>query len=247
MFKNFSKFKKRLFKNLKRKISSLQPPTLEQRINTNQKIRRFFMLLGFGSIGLVIYSHTINSRLELIYKDTKENSEIINFLRDLKNPKYPITAYLPFRFMQVIYGNRFDNREFVEYIREIVYDQNGENFALDWGSVHALHEEKVSEKTPIVILLPGLTGGSESQYMKAQMNQLRKDGFRPVVFNPKGTGIPQKSLNFFDFTKVTDDVDHVVDHIRNKFQGAHVYLIGFSLGASYGMQYLSQDRAKEKI
>jgi predicted alpha/beta-fold hydrolase len=45
----------------------------------------------------------------------------------------------------------------VEYDREIIIDNYGENIALDW--VQETPEEKAKSK-PIVFLLPGLTGHS---------------------------------------------------------------------------------------
>ena len=58
--------------------------------------------------------------------------------------------------MELIFGT-VDKRYNLEYEREIIYDNVGENIALDW--VKESPEEKLKKK-PIVFLLPGLTGHS---------------------------------------------------------------------------------------
>lgn len=69
-----------------------------------------------------------------------------------------------------------------------------------------------------------------------------------MVFNPRGVGVPQITDNIFDYSKVLDDFNIVMDHIKEKYPSCDKYLIGFSLGASYGMQYLShfKDRSPFK-
>lgn len=38
-----------------------------------------------------------------------------------------------------------------------------------------------------------------------------------------------------------------VDHIRNKYPMCKIYLVGFSMGASLGMKFLSTEKGKQSI
>ena len=73
------------------------------------------------------------------------------------------------------------------------------------------------------------------------------DGFRVLVFNPRGVGIPQKTDNLFDYSKILDDMNYVMDYVYTKYPNSNHYLIGFSLGASYGMQYLCHYKQRSKV
>jgi len=59
--------------------------------------------------------------------------------------------------------------------------------ALDWL------EDGCPESAPIVIILPGLTGESQAEYIKCLVNSASRIKLRVVVFNNRGLGgIPLK-------------------------------------------------------
>ena len=85
-----------------------------------------------------------------------------------------------------------------------------------------------------------------SKLTRAQVNGLANEGFRTVVFNPRGVGIPQVSTNIFDLAKTVEDFDVFIEHIKAKYPDSNKYLIGFSLGGSQAFKYLaSYENAKE--
>lgn len=59
---------------------------------------------------------------------------------------------------------------------------DGGEVALDWA------EKDCSVTSPIVIILPGLTGGSQAEYVKCLVSAARKVGIRCVIFNNRGLG-----------------------------------------------------------
>lgn len=67
--------------------------------------------------------------------------------------------------MGVVYAN-FKRPDHVDYNREIIHDETGENYALDWVDVHSYYDNKKTEELPIAMLIPGLTGSSNSAYIK---------------------------------------------------------------------------------
>ena len=85
------------------------------------------------------------------------------------------------------------------------------------------------------------------KFKRPKAKSLSENGFRVAVFNPRGFRIPQISSNLIDFSKVHNDFDFVVKHIEKKYPENSKYMVGFSLGASYGMQYLSRYKEKSSI
>lgn len=59
---------------------------------------------------------------------------------------------------------------------------DGGEVALDWA------ERDCSVTSPIVIILPGLTGGSQAEYIKCLVSAAKKCGIRCMIFNNRGLG-----------------------------------------------------------
>jgi predicted alpha/beta-fold hydrolase len=159
-------------------------------------------------------------------------------------PYYRTSFMLPFRFTEIIYGALFDTKHYFRYDREVIESYDGEKIALDWGSLHAKFEKSENDldKVPVVMLLPGLSGSSESPYIKASMNSLRPGGFRPVVFNSRGSGIVQESSNIFDYRYTERDLEVAVEHVKRKYPKANIYFMGFSYGSSYGTNVMARNQ-----
>lgn len=99
--------------------------------------RKFILSITASSlIAYISFNHLISTEIDLIYCQTPENELIINQIGKSLTGKYKQTPYLPFRFMEIIYGNLFDKREYCNYDREIFYTTDGENIAL--GKINRL-------------------------------------------------------------------------------------------------------------
>jgi predicted alpha/beta-fold hydrolase len=61
--------------------------------------------------------------------------------------------------------------------------KDGGELALDW-----LEPKDSSKKVPLVLVLPGLTGNSQAEYIKSLMRAAQSEGFRCVVLNNRGLG-----------------------------------------------------------
>ena len=203
----------------------------------------FLSTLGLGSFSFMYFSF-IGNKLELIGKNSPHNIETIQYIYQFRMPYYRTSFMLPIRCLEIIYGSLFDNKHFFRYDREIIHSYDGENLALDWGSLHAKFEDKNQDlsKVPIVVLLPGLSGSSNASYIKATMNKLRSGGFRPVVFNSRGSGVPQISDNIFDYRYTEKDLQVALDHVHQKYPKANIYFMGFSYGSSYGTNVFSENQ-----
>lgn len=67
--------------------------------------------------------------------------------------------------------------------RDILTLKDGGDVALDW-----LRLEGATDETPVVVILPGLTGSSETDYIKGIVLQCRERRIRAVVFMNRGIG-----------------------------------------------------------
>jgi abhydrolase domain-containing protein 1/3 len=70
----------------------------------------------------------------------------------------------------------------INFFREILTLADGGEVALDWA------EHNCSSTSPIVIILPGLTGASQAEYVKCLLYAAKNVGIKCVIFNNRGLG-----------------------------------------------------------
>lgn len=88
------------------------------------------------------------------------------------------------------------------YRREMLTFKDGGEAALDWS------EQNCDENSPVILILPGLTGASQSEYIKCLVTAANGFGARVVVFNYRGLGGVALKVK-------------IVYHFRMKIKQAH--------------------------
>lgn len=68
------------------------------------------------------------------------------------------------------------------YRRELLTLEDGGEIALDWS------EHNCEDNSPVILILPGLTGASQSEYIKCLVTAANNIGARVCVFNNRGLG-----------------------------------------------------------
>lgn len=91
----------------------------------------------------------------------------------------------------------------------------------------------------IAVLVHGLEGNSQRPYMRGMAKLLLSSGFDVILMNHRGcSGKANKSFKTYH-SGYTEDLAHLVDWINQHFKPQHIVLIGFSLGGSIVLHYLS--------
>lgn len=79
-------------------------------------------------------------------------------------------------------------------------------WALDNAQSTALQLQDLSHDAPVLILLPGLTGGSHDSYVRHMVGAASKNGMRAVVFNSRGTSDGAVTSPQFYSASYTEDM-----------------------------------------
>ncbi|KAE8677272.1 Esterase/lipase/thioesterase family protein isoform 2 [Hibiscus syriacus] len=95
--------------------------------------------------------------------------------------------------------------------------------------------------SPILILLPGLTGGCQDSYVKHMLVKAKSKGWRVVVFNSRGCANSPVTTPQLQTASFTADTCHVVDHVPSMSPEASVYGVGWSLGRNILVNYLGRE------
>jgi len=92
----------------------------------------------------------------------------------------------------------------------------------------------------LVLLIHGLEGSSESQYMTSNTNHLNQKGLDTVCFNLRGcSGEDNLQLATYHSGK-TEDVSFVIEHLIENYSYKNIIIVGFSLGGNLALKYIGE-------
>lgn len=124
----------------------------------------------------------------------------------------------------------------VDYRREVLTLQDGGEVALDWK------EENAAPDSPVIIILPGLTGSSQTEYVKGLTFSASKMGVRVVVFNNRGLGGMKLKTSRTYCAANFEDVSEVIRHVKKSHPHVPLGAIGISMGGLILGNYLSNQQ-----
>ena len=112
--------------------------------------------------------------------------------------------------------------------------------SITWTPLKPQHLQ-YPEFSPILIIVPGLTGDIEAKYCRRMMLAAYENGWQAVIFNPRGRGgIKFKSAQAYS-VGYTEDLRQAIQHIHNKYPKRMLFGVGYSLGANYLAILMGED------
>ncbi|QCD88899.1 Alpha/Beta hydrolase fold [Vigna unguiculata] len=159
-------------------------------------------------------------------------------LPHLARPYRPFPLLAANRHLETIFAAFFRSVPDVRLRRECLRTQDGGAVALDWA---AGDDRRLPPDSPVLILLPGLTGGSEDSYVRHMLIRARSNGWRVVVFNSRGCGDSPVTTPQFYSASFLGDMREVVSHVTGRYPNANLYGVGWSLGANILVRYVGQE------
>lgn len=121
----------------------------------------------------------------------------------------------------------------VDYRRELLTLKDGGEVALDWM------ENNCKPDAPIILILPGLTGESQAEYIKCLVIAANQIGLRTVVFNNRGLGgVTLKTPRLYCASNC-EDLSEVVNHVKRTNPNVKLGATGISMGGLILGNYLA--------
>ena len=141
---------------------------------------------------------------------------------------------------QTILANSLRPTDGVRFHRLRLDTQDGDFVDLDFASVSGV---TLPRGAPLVLLLHGLEGSARRGYACEVYRQLAQRGIRAVGLNFRScSGEMNRTQRLYHAGK-TDDVDLVVEWLRDRQPGVRLGAVGFSLGANTLLKYLGEKGA----
>lgn len=122
-------------------------------------------------------------------------------------------------------------KDSVNYLRKRITTWDDDFFDLDFSLV--------GSKT-LVLLVHGLEGSSESNYMTSTTKHLNSNGIDTVCFNLRSCSGEDNLLLTTYHSGKTEDLDFVVNHLLKTYDYDNIIIVGFSLGGNLTLKYLGE-------
>jgi predicted alpha/beta-fold hydrolase len=160
------------------------------------------------------------------------------------NPRYPLSPFKPAWWcrqahLQTLWPYLFRRRPRVALRRERLELPDGDFLDLDW-SIN-------DSQGPIVLVLHGLEGSSESKYALGTLNAAAARGWRAAVLNFRGcSGEPNRLARSYHSGE-TGDIAYVVELLKKREPHTALAVVGYSLGGNALLKWLGEARERAPI
>ena len=137
--------------------------------------------------------------------------------------------------MQTLWPYLFRRMPRVELRRERLELPDGDFLDLDWTK---------NSRGPIVIVLHGLEGSSDSKYARGLLKAVHDHGWRGVVMHFRGCGGEPNRLPRSYHSGETTDLAYVVKLLQSREPETPLFVVGFSLGGNVLLKWLGKPQPR---
>lgn len=151
--------------------------------------------------------------------------------------------WLKNRHLQTIFPVFFRRKVKISLLREKFILSDGDFLFLDWTS-------NKFEDRPILIFLHGLSGSSNSPYIRGMMRASMKHGFRSVCMNFRSVidDEHKTSLKKGYHAGETQDLTEVLTNLLTKISiNTPIFIVGYSLGGNVLLKWLAENSSQSRI
>ena len=144
--------------------------------------------------------------------------------------------YLKNPHIQTIWAARIRHVPSFPYKEEFLHYLTMFFLMLYWRDV----EKEQQSKTPLVLLIHGVSGSAQSVYVRGMIKGLFEDGMGCVGISLRSAGnIHNKTAKAYHAGE-TEDLRAIVIALKRRFPNRPLIGVGFSLGGSILLNYLSK-------
>lgn len=128
--------------------------------------------------------------------------------------------------------------------RERLNLPDGDFLDLDWLDATGT---EVTDGTPVVMILHGLTGSIRSKYLRGLMQRLHTRGWRAVLMHFRGASEEPNRLARGYHSGETEDFDFALRLLKTRYPTATFAAVGFSVGGNVLLKWLGEQGARAPV
>lgn len=126
--------------------------------------------------------------------------------------------------------------------REVMTLTDGDFIDLDWHKPQGWNEEN-----PVVLIVHGLSGSSESHYVLGLQQSLSMHGWASAAINCRGASGRQNNLPRAYHAGSSDDLMQALELIRQRYPHAPRAIVGYSLGGNMTIKLLGENPGSDLV
>ncbi|NIF17509.1 hydrolase [Pantoea sp. Cy-639] len=142
--------------------------------------------------------------------------------------------------LQTLWGPLWRKLPALQRNRERLWLTDGDFLDLDWHGPHR-------PDAPLVLVLHGLTGSSNSPYVKGLQQALQARGWASVALNWRGCSGEPNLLARSYHSGASEDLAETIHHLRAQRPLAPLYAVGYSLGGNVLLKYLGESGESSQL
>ncbi|MGN8259879.1 hydrolase [Pseudomonas sp. SMSB3] len=142
--------------------------------------------------------------------------------------------------LQTLWGPLWRKLPALPRKRERLWLADGDFLDLDWHGPQRID-------APLVLVLHGLTGSSDSPYVKGLQQALQAVDWASVAVNWRGCSGEPNLLPRSYHSGSSEDLAEVIAHVRARRPLAALYAVGYSLGGNILLKYLGESAAASEL
>ena len=142
--------------------------------------------------------------------------------------------------LQTLWGPLWRKLPDLSRNRERLWLADGDFLDLDWHGPH-------QPDAPLVLVLHGLTGSSNSPYVKGLQQALQARGWASVAVNWRGCSGEPNLLARSYHSGASEDLAETIRHLRAQRPLAPLYAVGYSLGGNVLLKYLGESGSASQL
>ena len=206
----------------------------------------FFALSVLGSLSVRRY-YQKTCQLKILSQNSDQNENMIGKCKAL-------SLYRPVPFYLLDYNGHVHTiatslirqlfSQKLPINRELFKLRDGGTVGLDWVSNN---NQISSSRKPLVVLVHGLCGDSESAYITFAAYALQKRGYDVVSFVSRGCGgLALTTMEGFTAARYSD-LQEALEYMKKQDSCRPIFCVGYSLGAGILLNYLGASGQKSVL
>ena len=161
-------------------------------------------------------------------------------------PSFQAPLWLPGGHLQTLWRRFASRLTAFERQRQRLELPDGDFIDLDW--LHCNPATSSPETKPLIFLLHGLAGSSDSPYILSMQTLLQQNGYDSVAMNLRGCSGSYNRLAVAYHSGCSHDVETVLTQVLSTLEpGRKLVVIGYSLGANVLVKWLTETSHRQQV
>jgi len=180
---------------------------------------------------------SVNKKSKLIFAKTENNLALLKKCPTILKKVFLPTIYLQHSLLQSMFASLLPPKgTSFKYSIEEVTMEGGGHTNIAWVHYNGKHSE-ASQNELLVLLLPGITGSAEENYIKDLALALCRSNYRCAVYHTRmnSSKLVLPNEGYVDIVK---DFKTTIDYIKEREPSIKIFGIGHSYGANLLLNYL---------